>query len=211
MVASGLVLWFENWACATCPKWTSDVATSVHCYEAILATLAILVWHLYMVMFDPDVYPMDRALAHRPDVRGPRRRTHGPTTIASSRTGGRAAGRRRQRRDAAQGRRRGGRRPTSRTETGRLTSGSRESWASKLHRRAVGRSRTMAEVARHPNGSQTQDLHVPNLPHLGWGSSRNGSLFGQGVRSASPVLPSSRAKRASGRPRISSSRRPRSA
>ena len=28
-------------------------------YEAVLATLAILVWHLYFVIFNPDVYPMN--------------------------------------------------------------------------------------------------------------------------------------------------------
>jgi len=33
----------------------------VHFYEAILATLAILVWHFYQVFFDPDVYPMNTA------------------------------------------------------------------------------------------------------------------------------------------------------
>ena len=37
----------------------TDVATAIHFYEAVLATLAILVWHLYWVIFDPDVYPMD--------------------------------------------------------------------------------------------------------------------------------------------------------
>jgi hypothetical protein len=33
----------------------------VHFYEAILATLAIVVWHFYQVIFDPDVYPMNWA------------------------------------------------------------------------------------------------------------------------------------------------------
>jgi hypothetical protein len=33
----------------------------VHFYEAVLATLAILVWHLYFVIFNPDVYPMNLA------------------------------------------------------------------------------------------------------------------------------------------------------
>jgi len=33
----------------------------VHFYEAVLATLAILVWHLYFVIFNPDVYPMNMA------------------------------------------------------------------------------------------------------------------------------------------------------
>jgi hypothetical protein len=27
----------------------------------VLATLAILIWHFYMVIFDPEVYPMDTA------------------------------------------------------------------------------------------------------------------------------------------------------
>jgi hypothetical protein len=41
------------------PKWLTDVATAIHFYEAVLATLAIVVWHFYWVIFDPDVYPMD--------------------------------------------------------------------------------------------------------------------------------------------------------
>lgn len=59
MVVSGFALWFENWTLAYLPGWAADLATSVHFYEAILASLAILVWHLYWVMFDPAVYPMD--------------------------------------------------------------------------------------------------------------------------------------------------------
>jgi len=61
MAISGFVLWFENWSLRNMPKWVSDAATAVHWYEAILATLSILIWHLYMVIFDPDVYPMERA------------------------------------------------------------------------------------------------------------------------------------------------------
>jgi len=38
-----------------------DVATTVHFYEAILATLAIIVWHLYQVIADPDTYPLNYA------------------------------------------------------------------------------------------------------------------------------------------------------
>jgi hypothetical protein len=40
------------------PKVVIDVATAVHYYEAILATLAIVIWHFYAVIFDPDVYPL---------------------------------------------------------------------------------------------------------------------------------------------------------
>jgi hypothetical protein len=43
------------------PKWVTDAATAIHYYEALLATFAILIWHFYMVIFDPLVYPMDTA------------------------------------------------------------------------------------------------------------------------------------------------------
>jgi cytochrome b subunit of formate dehydrogenase len=61
MALSGAVLWFNDFSLKYLPKWVSDVSTAVHWYEAILATLAILVWHFYFVIFDPDVYPMERA------------------------------------------------------------------------------------------------------------------------------------------------------
>jgi len=61
MAASGFILWFNNFALRHSPKWVTDAATVLHYYEAILATLAILIWHFYTVIFDPDVYPMDRA------------------------------------------------------------------------------------------------------------------------------------------------------
>ncbi len=61
MVATGLVLWANNLALRFLPKLWLDVATSVHFYEAILATLAIVVWHFYSVIFDPDVYPLNTA------------------------------------------------------------------------------------------------------------------------------------------------------
>jgi hypothetical protein len=38
-----------------------DVAITIHYYEAILACLAIVVWHFYHVIFDPDVYPVSWA------------------------------------------------------------------------------------------------------------------------------------------------------
>jgi hypothetical protein len=38
-----------------------DVALTIHYYEAILACLAIVVWHFYHVIFDPDVYPLNWA------------------------------------------------------------------------------------------------------------------------------------------------------
>jgi formate dehydrogenase gamma subunit len=61
MAVSGFLLWFNNFALRHYPKWVTDAATAVHWYEAILATFAIIIWHFYMVIFDPMVYPMDTA------------------------------------------------------------------------------------------------------------------------------------------------------
>ncbi len=43
------------------PKMWLDISTSVHFYEALLATLAIVVWHFYSIIFDPDIYPLNTA------------------------------------------------------------------------------------------------------------------------------------------------------
>ena len=61
MAGTGLVLWFQDPAIALVSKLGWDAARLVHVYEAVLATLAILVWHLYFVIFNPDVYPMNLA------------------------------------------------------------------------------------------------------------------------------------------------------
>jgi cytochrome b subunit of formate dehydrogenase len=59
MSVTGLLLWFNNFVLRWLPSWVPDVATALHFYEAVLASLAILVWHLYWVVLDPAVYPMD--------------------------------------------------------------------------------------------------------------------------------------------------------
>ena len=61
MIASGTLLWANNLAMKLLPKIWLDVATSIHFYEAVLATLAIVVWHFYSIIFDPDVYPLNTA------------------------------------------------------------------------------------------------------------------------------------------------------
>jgi formate dehydrogenase gamma subunit len=59
MTLSGFLLWFNNFTLRHFPKWVADAATAIHYYEAILATFSILIWHFYVTIFDPDVYPMD--------------------------------------------------------------------------------------------------------------------------------------------------------
>ncbi|MCC6653125.1 MAG: cytochrome c3 family protein [Candidatus Eisenbacteria bacterium] len=59
MTLTGFILWFENSSLRELPKWMIDLSTVVHYYEAWLAFLAIVVWHLYMNIVNPDVYPMN--------------------------------------------------------------------------------------------------------------------------------------------------------
>ncbi len=58
MGVTGFILWFPtivgNWA----PTWLIKVSELIHFYEAILASLAILVWHWFFVIFHPHEYPM---------------------------------------------------------------------------------------------------------------------------------------------------------
>ncbi|MCX8107881.1 MAG: cytochrome b/b6 domain-containing protein, partial [Verrucomicrobiae bacterium] len=61
MVLTGLALWFKVEVTRIVPRWVVDVAATIHFYEAVLATLAVIVWHLYHVIFGPDVYPMNWA------------------------------------------------------------------------------------------------------------------------------------------------------
>lgn len=64
MALTGFALWFENFMLRWFPSWVVDLATVIHFYEAVLASLAILVWHFYAVIFDPVVYPIDMAWWH---------------------------------------------------------------------------------------------------------------------------------------------------
>ena len=61
MGVTGVMIWAKVWVGDILARWWVDIATAVHFYEAILATLAIVVWHFYQVFFDPDVYPMNWA------------------------------------------------------------------------------------------------------------------------------------------------------
>lgn len=61
MAVTGVMLWAKVLVGNHLPRWWLDVATAIHFYEAVLATLAIIVWHFYQVFFDPDVYPMNWA------------------------------------------------------------------------------------------------------------------------------------------------------
>jgi cytochrome b subunit of formate dehydrogenase len=60
MVTTGLLLWAPGVSLSVVPKWVMDVALVVHGWEAILAFLAIIIWHMYNVHWNPAVFPMSR-------------------------------------------------------------------------------------------------------------------------------------------------------
>ena len=61
MGLTGLMIWFKISLFGFLARWWIDIALAIHFYEAVLATLAIIVWHFYQVIFDPDVYPVNFA------------------------------------------------------------------------------------------------------------------------------------------------------
>lgn len=61
MGITGGLLWFENIFLKYIDNSGMYIATVIHYYEAILASLAILVWHFYFVFFNPDTFPMNKA------------------------------------------------------------------------------------------------------------------------------------------------------
>ena len=55
MSVTGVIMWTEqDWS-----KFLIDISTLVHGMEAILACLAIMVWHLYEVHLRPHKFPID--------------------------------------------------------------------------------------------------------------------------------------------------------
>jgi cytochrome b subunit of formate dehydrogenase len=94
MGITGVIIWAKVWVGDLLARWWVDVATAIHYYEAILATLAIVVWHFYQVFFDPDVYTMNGAWWDGKMPLDHYREEHGLDTeaaaVAESPQGGRA-------------------------------------------------------------------------------------------------------------------------
>lgn len=59
MVGTGTIMWFEKYFITLTGKGVIEVLLVIHYYEAWLAFLAIVVWHMYGVVFNPHVYPMN--------------------------------------------------------------------------------------------------------------------------------------------------------
>lgn len=61
MIITGVLLWFENDLIRLMSIEVFNIALVIHYYEAWLATLSIIIWHLYATVFSPAVYPMNPA------------------------------------------------------------------------------------------------------------------------------------------------------
>jgi formate dehydrogenase gamma subunit len=59
MVVTGVILWFPKMITSGLPSWIIGVSRVIHFYEALLATLAILIFHIFYTMFKPGEYPMN--------------------------------------------------------------------------------------------------------------------------------------------------------
>ncbi len=61
MSLTGLLMWLYIDYIGVFSKFEWDIARTIHYYEAWLAFLAIVIWHFYFVIFNPDIYPMSLA------------------------------------------------------------------------------------------------------------------------------------------------------
>jgi cytochrome b subunit of formate dehydrogenase len=61
MSFTGLAMWFENTFISSTSLLGYNIVRTIHYYEAWLAFLAIVVWHFYFIMLNPDIFPMNKA------------------------------------------------------------------------------------------------------------------------------------------------------
>ena len=60
MILSGFFMWNVELSLRIFPLWVHDIFVIVHGYEAMLAFLAIIIWHMYNVHLNPEVFPMSK-------------------------------------------------------------------------------------------------------------------------------------------------------
>jgi formate dehydrogenase gamma subunit len=62
MTITGFPMWFENFFLKFMPIWLFNIFKAIHFYEALLASLAILAWHMFFMIFDPEAYPLNSGM-----------------------------------------------------------------------------------------------------------------------------------------------------
>jgi cytochrome b subunit of formate dehydrogenase len=58
MIVSGFFMWDVELSLRLFPLWVHNIFIIVHSYEAILAFLAVIIWHMYNVHLNPETFPM---------------------------------------------------------------------------------------------------------------------------------------------------------
>jgi cytochrome b subunit of formate dehydrogenase len=60
MIVSGFFMWQVELSLHIFPLWVHNIFIVVHGYEALLAFLAIIIWHMYNVHLNPEAFPMSK-------------------------------------------------------------------------------------------------------------------------------------------------------
>lgn len=60
MIVSGFFMWNVELSLSFFPLWVHDIFVIIHGYEAMLAFLAVIIWHMYNVHLNPEVFPMSK-------------------------------------------------------------------------------------------------------------------------------------------------------
>jgi len=60
MILSGFFMWRVELSLRLFPLWLHNIFIIVHGYEAMLAFLAVIIWHMYNVHLNPEVFPMSK-------------------------------------------------------------------------------------------------------------------------------------------------------
>ncbi|MBS3819930.1 hypothetical protein KGY73_10575 [bacterium] len=60
MIVSGFFMWFEKFSLSLFSLWIHEIFVIIHGYKAILAFLAVIIWHMYNVHLNPENFPMSK-------------------------------------------------------------------------------------------------------------------------------------------------------
>ncbi len=77
MILTGFFMWIPGLSLTVFPLWLHQVFVVIHGYEAILAFLAIIIWHMYTVHLKPEAFPMSRVWLDGKITAADLRRFHG--------------------------------------------------------------------------------------------------------------------------------------
>lgn len=60
MIVTGFFMWNVEFSLRLFPLWVHDIFIVLHGYEAMLAFLSVIIWHMYNVHLNPEIFPMSK-------------------------------------------------------------------------------------------------------------------------------------------------------